>query len=210
MTDRDAADIDPATQIALMKPSTQKLVDWIKRTPIPDPRQSPTGQAAKAGQSAIVRKSENGTLPRGERACLIAAAQHPNGVTRQQMTVLTGYKRSTRDAYIQRLRERGYADIVGERIQATDDGRAALGDAYEPLPTGAALREHVLRTLPEGERKVLEALISVYPSEAERNWIDSRTSYKRSTRDAYLGRLSARELIEFTSGMPKASATLFD
>jgi uncharacterized protein len=30
-------------------------------------------------------------LPRGERACLIAIAQHHNGVRREQLTVLTGY-----------------------------------------------------------------------------------------------------------------------
>lgn len=152
----------------------------------------------------------NGTLPKGERAVLIAAAQHPNGVTRQQLTVLTGYKRSSRDAYIQRLRERGYIDAAGDRIHAYDAGIRALGDDYQPLPTGAALREHVLRTLPEGERKVLELLIELYPDATMRETIDSTTGYKRSSRDAYLQRLSARELIAFSNGMPRASADLFD
>lgn len=148
-------------------------------------------------------------IPKGERAVLIAAAQHPNGVTRQQLTVLTGYKRSSRDAYIQRLRERGYID-AGERVQATGDGIAALGDGYEPLPTGAALREHVLRTLPEGERKVLEVLISAWPNEVARDDIDAATGYKRSSRDAYLQRLSARELVAATGGRASAAPTLFD
>jgi hypothetical protein len=175
---------------------------------------------AKSGQDIThaphvrrVHREQNGSqaaLPRGERACLIAAAQHPKGVTRQQLTVLTGYKRSSRDTYIQRLRERCYIDAVGDRIVATHEGKHALGDDFEPLPTGAELREYVLRNLPEGERKILECLISVYPSEAERNWLDGRTGYKRSSRDTYLQRLSARELIETVSGMPRASATLFD
>jgi hypothetical protein len=161
---------------------------------------------------AITRQEGNGAgeyLPKGERACLIAAAQHPNGVTRPQLTVLTGYKRSSRDAYIQRLRERGLIHIYGDRIQTTTDGVVALGDDYEPLPTGAALREHVLRTLPEGERKVLEVLISAYPDGVARDTIDQRTGYKRSSRDAYLQRLSARELI-LPAPWPQASATLFD
>lgn len=60
------------------------------------------------------RQNVDGTpLPRGERACLIAAAQHPNGVTRPQLTVLTGYKRSSRDAYLQRLSARELADTAG-------------------------------------------------------------------------------------------------
>lgn len=158
------------------------------------------------------RPATNGTgehLPKGERACLIAAAQHPNGVTRQQLTVLTGYKRSSRDAYIQRLRERGYIN-AGERITATDGGVAALGNAYEPLPTGAALREHVLRTLPEGERKVLEVLINAWPNEVRRDDIDAATGYKRSSRDAYLQRLSARELVAAAGGSASAAPTLFD
>lgn len=180
-----------------LPPPQPRLTEWIKRNPPPDPRQPSKGTV-------------NGSLPRGERACLIAAAQHPNGVTRPQLTVLTGYKRSSRDAYIQRLRERGYVE-AGERVTATAAGIAALGDNFEPLPTGAALREHVLQTLPEGERKVLSVLIDAYPYEYARDNIDSRTGYKRSSRDAYLQRLLARELIEIpTPGHARASATLFD
>lgn len=48
-----------------------------------------------------------------------------------------------------------------------------------------------------------------YPLRA-RNWLDGRTGYKRSSRDAYLQRLSARELIDLPGGMPRASASLFD
>lgn len=156
-------------------------------------------------------KPEGAPLPKGERACLIAAAQHPNGVTRQQLTVLTGYKRSSRDAYIQRLKERGYLSFArDQRIEASAEGVAALGFDFEPLPTGAALREHVLRTLPEGERKVLEVLIQAWPNEVPRDDIDAATGYKRSSRDAYLQRLSARELIAATSGRASAAPTLFD
>lgn len=150
-------------------------------------------------------------LPKGELACLTAAAQHPNGVTRQQMTVLTGYKRSTRDAYILRLQQRGYLTGTDSgRIMANRDGIAALGDDFEPLPTGAALREHVLRTLPEGEAKVLQAVILAWPNGVDREWIGDTTGFKRSTRDAYLQRLSARELVDTSGQCPIASSTLFD
>jgi hypothetical protein len=192
---------DDAEAMKKAAPPPARLVDWIKKNKdsIPSPRQPPKGTVNGTGTA----------LPRGERACLIAAAQHPNGVTRQQLTVLTGYKRSSRDAYIQRLRERGYVD-AGDRITATNDGIAALGDHFEPLPTGAALRTHVLNSLPEGERKILNVLCDYYPNEVSRDRLETETGYKRSSRDAYLQRLSARELIETSPGHATASANLFD
>jgi hypothetical protein len=169
-----------------------------------------------APRSAPMRKPirSNGTeapLPRGERLCLIAVAQHAEGVTRSQLTVLTGYKRRTRDAYIQRLRDRGYIDLGSDgRVVARGAGTAVLGPDYEPLPVGAALREHWLGRLPEGERRVLEVLIAAFPEPVERSAIDRATEYQRRTRDAYLQRLRARELIELQGSAPLASHRLFD
>lgn len=150
-----------------------------------------------------------GALPKGERICLIAVAQHAGGVTREQMTVLTGYKKSSRDAYIQRLRERGCIE-VGPRISVTDQGVATLGPDYEPLPTGAALRDYWLDRLPEGERKVLSVLIQHHPHDVARSDIDNATGYKKSSRDAYLQRLSARELVTTGHGTARASDRLFE
>lgn len=149
-------------------------------------------------------------LPIGERKTLCALIQYPNGLTRRQLTTLTGYKRSTRDAYIQRLRERGFVDVSGEFILATQTGLDALPDA-EPLPTGQALQDYWLSRLPQGERSVMEQLIHNYPQAVDRETLTEATGYKRSTRDAYLQRLSAKELVEESGrGMVKASATLFD
>ena len=57
---------------------------------------------------------------------------------------------------------------------ATPAGIAALGVDYEPLLTGTALRERVLRQLPEGERRILECLIGHYPNAVERQHIETR------------------------------------
>lgn len=150
-------------------------------------------------------------LPKGERVVLVAIAQHAEGVTREQLTVLTGYKRSSRDTYLQRLRERGLIEASGDQVGATDDGIRALGDDYDPLPTGAALREHWLGRLPEGERKVLEAVCRAFPESVSREDLDEITGYKRSSRDTYIQRLSARRLVESVGrGEVRASAALFD
>ena len=65
------------------------------------------------------------TLPVGEQSILRACIQFPDGVTREQLTVLTGYKRSSRDAYIQRLREKGNG-FRGHDIAAASDGSAVI------------------------------------------------------------------------------------
>lgn len=156
----------------------------------------------------IVESSANGSLPKGERAILSACIQH-SGCGRDQLTVLTGYKRSTRDAYIQRLQERGYI-CVGSTIVPNESGIAALPDV-EPLPTGERLREFWMDRLPLGERAILEILIHKYPKAVERDTLTDRTGYKRSTRDAYLQRLQSRRLVEILGrGDVSASSILFE
>lgn len=154
----------------------------------------------------------NGTLARGEKAVLIAAAQY-DGVSREQITVLTGYKRSTRDAYIHRLGLKGYVMVAGQTgdILATTEGKAALGDDYEPLPTGQALRDYWMRRLPEGERVILSFLIEQYDPSDPYVTRDALNQYKRSTRDAYIHRLKAKRLVEADDrGHVAASAILFE
>jgi hypothetical protein len=150
-----------------------------------------------------------GPLPRGEEATLAALIQYPNGLRREQLTVITGYKRSSRDAYVQRLREKGFVETTSDRVVATPDGQQALPNA-RPLPTGVALQEYHLARLPEGERAVLQQVIASYPLALERETIDQATGYKRSSRDAYLQRLRSKELVVTDGGGVRASDTLFE
>jgi|ERR1041384_755102 energy-coupling factor transporter ATP-binding protein EcfA2 len=162
--------------------------------------QSPPPQSNVAGEK----------LPPGEKATLIAAAQYPEGVTREQCSILTGYKRSSRDAYIARLSGKGYVDARGPLVFVTESGIDALGSDYEPLPTGEALQEYWINRLPPGERAVLEAAIAAYPQSLRRESLEETTGYKRSSRDAYIARLSARRLIQAVgAGEVRASDQLF-
>lgn len=186
----------------------------FKAAPLPAtaPRAAPaTVRAASTRPAARPATGSGESIPKGERSILIAIAQHDGGVTREQLTVLTGYKRSTRDAYLQRLGEKAYIQN-GHQITATQEGIDALGSDYEPLPTGDALREHWMREgeLPEGERKILEALISRWPDAIDRAILEETTGYKRSTRDAYIQRLDARRLVQTDRGLVKAADMLFD
>jgi DNA-binding MarR family transcriptional regulator len=170
----------------------------------------PAPQPARPEPPRIERAVRPG-VPAGERAILTACAQYPHGADRKQISILTSYKRSTRDAYIQRLREKGYVDDSGSLVQATPEGLVALGPDFEPLPTGEALQDYWLARLPEGERKILDALIQAYPQTLEREALSGHTGYKRSTRDAYIKRLDARQLVEIVGrGEVRASAVLFE
>ncbi len=160
--------------------------------------------------AAAQRSASNGKFPKGEVATLTAVAQYRDGATREQLTVLTGYKRSTRDAYLQRLRERGYVDQAGDRIVATPAGRTALGPDFRPLPTGRALQQHWLGQLPEGERRILELLLPAWPRTVDRAEISEATGYARSSRDAYIQRLRSRQVVETVGSGVKGSDALFE
>jgi hypothetical protein len=184
----------------------------------PPIRQHPTSRstlvpAVSPSKPQRSQKTEGSSrvLGEGERKVLTAAAQHAHGVTREQLTILTGYKRSTRDAYIQRLRNKGFLhDASGGLLTATETGLLGLGADYQPLPTGDALLRYGLHRLPEGESAILELIVARHPSAVTRDTISALTSYKRSTRDAYLQRLAVRKLIKSSRGGFTASDDVFD
>jgi Helicase HerA, central domain len=159
--------------------------------------------AAKRGNGHAV------DLPQGEAAILRALIMYPEGLRREQLTVLTSYKRSTRDAYIQRLRERGFLGVNGIFIVATPEGMAAMPNA-QPLPRGEELQAFWRAKLPDGERRILDQLIIFYPNACSREILSDSTGFKRSTRDAYLQRLAAKELVtESERGKVRAAEELF-
>lgn len=171
----------------------------------------PKAEASKSMPPPSFRHSGGASLPQGEKAVLTALLQYPDGLQREQLTVLTGYKRSSRDQYIKRLAQKDLITAIqGGLVQATAAGAAMLPDA-QPLPTGRELREYWLARLPEGERAVLTVAMSAYPQPISRDVIDENTPYKRSSRDQYLKRLAAKELVEFPgAGLVVASRNLFD
>jgi hypothetical protein len=166
-------------------------------------------QSARPAPATRPSNGHGESLPKGEQIILCAIAQYPEGAQRDQLTVLTGYKRSTRDTYIQRLREKSFVVDDGRGVFATEAGIAALGSSYEPLPTGEALQQYWLNRLPEGERRIFSALLSK-PEGLSRESLEEMTGYKRSTRDTYIQRLQSRRLVEIVGrGEVRPSEMLF-
>jgi hypothetical protein len=226
-------DTDWMTAIAEFRQKSSEALDkMVFKAPLlmfkrrsPGPSVAPSVEAHRRAQaeSPIYRKifpsdkppsNNNGNgnssgLPVGERAVLIAVAQF-GSIEREQLTVLTGYKRSSRDAYISRLVARDYINVAGRTLTPTQSGIDNLGTDYSPLPTGSALWDYWRNRLPEGELKIMTILVGRGQS-VERSTLDDETGYKRSSRDAYLSRLMAKRLIEVpSSGMVSASSALFD
>lgn len=150
-------------------------------------------------------------LGQGERRVLVAIAQHADGVTREQLTMLTGYKRSSRDTYVSRLVRGSLVTVTGDGwIHVTGAGVQTLGPDFERLPTGDALREYWLTRLSGGEKKILEAIVAAYPKAVTRTDISAVTTFQRSSRDTYITRLKRRHLVDTPSfGEVRASEELF-
>ncbi len=206
-----------ATLVDLEQPKLPDLSESHQQAVRPAVPPLDKGPQAKVSAPAFpvvpvrAKAENNGHLPKGERTVLIAIAQHhPEGVTRDQLAALTGYKRSTRNRYVQQLTERRFTVPMGQKICATEEGIAELGHDYQPLPTGRELLRHWLEKLPEGERRILDLLSCHHPQAVSRDEIGEATNYKRSTRNRYVQQLVARELAENVgSDQVKAKDLLF-
>jgi uncharacterized protein len=162
-----------------------------------------------AGGDSRKRPATDSALPVGERKTLIAIAQYPEGAQRDQLSVLTGYKKSSRNAYVSRLASAGLLESRGDLLVVTDAGIDALGPDFEQMPQGEQLQEYWLARLPEGERKILQVLINNYPETVSREVLDESTGYKKSSRNAYISRLTAKRLVKAAGSELRASANLF-
>jgi len=157
------------------------------------------------------RPAGNGQLPRAERLILTALAQYPQGRTRTQAAVLSGYA-ARGGAYrnaLGALRTRGLMTGDRDRLTITPDGVAQLGE-FTPLPHGPALLQHWYGQLGKAERKILHALAEAYPESLSLAQIANRSGYGAAGgafRNA-LGRLRTLELIHGRRDI-KASADLF-
>ncbi len=204
-------DISAAVTSITIELQAMKMIRAASKTPVHrsvfNPRE---GRVVAVPNKHLDKLESNGHLPIGEKAILSACIQFQDGLRRNQLTVLTTYKRSSRDAYIARLAAKGFIETNGDVVTATESGIAALPDC-EPLPTGTDLQQHWLGKLPIGERTLLELLIAAYPQSVQRESLSEQTEYQRSSRDAYLARMRAKEIItEPGRGEVRASDTLFE
>jgi hypothetical protein len=141
-----------------------------------------------------------GTLTKAERAILTVLAQFPGGRTKIQTAILSGYsvKSSTFANAMSALRVAGLI-TRGTPAQATHEGTAALGAAWEPLPSGSALISYWMARLGRSERAILQALLDASPGTLDKAAIAEATSYS-VTSSTFANALSRLRTLELISG----------
>lgn len=147
-----------------------------------------TEELLAAGQptrrAAVAAPTGTASLTRMQRAMLSALAQHPEGLTKKQILVHTGYASSgpVSTAFADLTRE-GWVEVSGGRrgLGITDAGLRALGP-YDPLPVGDALRAWLLAgdKLSTMEKALLGAVCAVYPKDITKGQVLERTGYASS------------------------------
>jgi hypothetical protein len=151
-------------------------------------------------------------LAAGERRILTALAQYPQGRSKVQVAVLTGYAATGGgfNNYLGALRSRGLIEGDGDKLRMTNGGIQALG-FWEQLPAGADLVDYWRNRLGKAERLILETLTHAYPAGLTKEEVASRSGYEANGGgfNNALGRLRTLELVQ-GRGELRASDNLFD
>jgi hypothetical protein len=151
-------------------------------------------------------------LSAGERRILTALAQYPEGRSKVQVAVLTGYAANGGgfNNYLGALRSRELIDGNADRLTITETGAHALG-SWEPLPKGSALIDYWRNRLGKAERLILGALTQAYPRALAKEEIAARAGYEANGGgfNNALSRLRTLELVHGRGDL-RASENLFD
>src|SRR5229473_2965529 len=151
-------------------------------------------------------------LSAGERRILTALAQYPQGRSKVQVAVLTGYAATGGgfNNYLGALRSRGLIKGDGDSLRITETGIRELG-SWEPLPTGSALVDYWRGRSGKAERLILEMLTQVYPDPLTKAEVAVKAGYEANGGgfNNALGRLRTLELVQ-GRGELRASDDLFD
>src|SRR5713101_6149100 len=200
------------------------LLDEIERewanlpaaTPAPD--FSINHKSERTKRPAVVRVESPDSLDgplklsSGERRILTAVAQYPQGRSKVQVAILSGYAPNGGgfNNYLGALRTRAFIQGNGDRLTITEAGIEALG-SWEPLPTGSALIDYWRNRLGKAERLILEALTQEYPDALTKEEVAAKAGYEANGGgfNNALGRLRTLELV-LGRGELRASDNLFD
>lgn len=142
-----------------------------------------------------------------ERKVLTALAQYPQGRSKTQVAILTGYAVGGGGFgnSLSALRSKGLIEGGKERLQITGQGLQALG-SFDPLPTGRALVDHWLGQLGRAERTILEVLVSSYPATLSKEELGRATGYEHSG-GGFNNALSKLRTLELIAGRGELMAS---
>lgn len=174
--------------------------------PVPVPKRKPV---------AVEAEGEEKPLVAGERKMLeVLAKFHPGARTKAQIAQLSGYAASggTYGAYFGHLRRDALIEEKSDKVTITEKGLEVFGGRAPEAPTTP---EEVLSMwrdkLIAGERKMLDALVGVYPDPLTKEELGKEAGYESSggTFGAYLGTLRRNDLAVVEGDLVRAHEGLF-
>jgi len=200
----------PPTPLVPVAPVVPQRPVAVKPAPepgrrLPDKRYVPDKQTV--GWMKVI-KGEPTELSAGERKILTVLAQYPHGKDTTPLAHLAGYTVNGHfKNMVGALRSNGYM-TQGWPAKITDAGLEALGEEWEPLPTGEELKAYWLGKLSEGEARILGFLMETYPESTFQADLAAAAGYTVNGHfKNMLGHLRTMELVE-GRGEVRASATL--
>jgi hypothetical protein len=160
----------------------QRAHQPVKPPPERVPKPAPVERRVPAKANVERENTENGARlnRRAERMVLAVLAQFPQGRTKKQVAIQSGYAQRGGgfNGALSRLRTLGLIE-GSDPLQITDEGLAAIEGQWEPVPTGAALLDHWLRQFNRAaERSVLQVVHAAYPEALTKEEIAERAGYE--------------------------------
>lgn len=169
-----------------------------KSSPPAPSRPSPQHNGVRADTILLDEDAGTTKLSRAARAILAVLAQHPDGRTKAQVSILSGYsiKSSSFANALGELRSAGLA-TRGEPIRITENGQALASDV-EPLPSGEELLNYWRGKLGRAERSIFDTVLEGYPQTLKYATISERSGYSQTSSSFAnaLGKLRSLQLIE--------------
>jgi hypothetical protein len=150
-------------------------------------------------------------MPKAERSILAAlASYHPEAMSTSRVSILSGYSSTSSSFHnaLSALRTSGYINR-GNPVSITTEGLHAIGDNYDPLPTGKALHDYWMQKLDKAERSILAVLLDAYPKPISKESLSSASGYSVSSSSFHNALSKLRTLELMTRGELKASESLF-
>lgn len=150
-------------------------------------------------------------LSKAERLVLTVLAQYPQGRTKNQIAILTGYAINGGGFgnALSSLRTKGFIESSRDLLTSTTAGLDALG-SFDPLPEGDALLAHWYGQLGKAERATLQVLAEAFPQSLSKEEVAERAGYEAGG-GGFGNALSRLRTLELISGRGelRASEDLF-
>jgi len=175
-------------KLSSVDPTMSEEIENTWRPPTPKFKPALT-EGNMVGGNGFVKKQTTNTRPigpppsgspsnihGGERKILIALAQYPEGRTKNQVAILSGYAQGGAFFnYLSSLRTKGFIEGK-DTLTITQAGLEALG-SYERLPEGSDLFDYWKAKLAKAERSILDVLREKYPQSLDKETLAVNSGY---------------------------------